>query len=150
MNYLAQNLKYLISKFDTSQGQLALYVNKNQGSISNWINKVSEPSVSDLLKIHEFFGVSLDALVMEDLKNSKVITDEHVAIFKRIGKVNSKNAGKVQPVSRQYFITDQGLETAAAEVDPVASWAIMSQLKQITEKIDGLRLSVDNITKKGP
>lgn len=150
MNYLEKNLKYLIKRFDTSQSQLALYMDKRQTSISNWINKVSEPGVSDLLAIHHFFGISLDALVTTDLENSKIVTDTHVADFKRNGKISWKDSGKVQPISEGYFARGQAAELTLNEPDPVANWAIMGQFKQISEKIDQLRLSVDSIAKKRP
>lgn len=150
VNYLSKNLKYLIKRFDTSQSQLALYMDKRQTSISNWINKVSEPGVSDLLAMHHFFGISLDALVTTDLENSKIVMDSHVADFKRNGKISCKDYGKIQPVSEGYFAGVQREESTVNDTDPVAAWAIMGQFKQISEKIDQLQLSVDSIAKKQP
>lgn len=148
MNYLPKNLKFLIRKYDTSQSQLALYVNKRQQSISNWINNISEPEVSDLISIHHFFGISLDALVFQDLENSKVVTIEHIETFKRNGKVTGKVSGKVLPVSEGYFNRSSGVVSVVNEADQVAAWAYMGQFKQINEKLDQLRLSVDSIAKK--
>lgn len=143
MNYFATNLKFLITRFSTSQDQLAFEVNKKQQTISNWINKVSFPDINDLLAIHQFFGISMDVLIKEDIKKSNIVTDEHVDIFKRIGKVKSKNLGKVQALSRQYFINDEGLGMEVKEPDPVASWAVMGQLKEIHGKLDQLRVLVE-------
>lgn len=140
MNYFAANLKFLIKKFGTNQDQLAFAVDKKQQTISNWINEISFPDINDLLAIHQFFGISTDALLKDDLRKSKIVTDEHIEIFKRIGKVKNKNLGKVQTLSRQYFINDGGLEIHANEPDPVASWAVMGQLKGIHDKLDQLRV----------
>ena len=150
MNYLAKNLKFLIRKFDTSQSQLALYVNKRQQSISNWINGISDPEVSDLILIHQFFGISVDGLIFQDLENGKIVTDEHIADFKRNGKVSGKVSGKVLPVSKDYFSRIGGQEMTLNEPDSLAHWTYMGQFKQLSEKLDQLRVTVDSIAKKGP
>ncbi|MGQ0738253.1 MAG: helix-turn-helix domain-containing protein [Bacteroidota bacterium] len=147
VNYLAKNLTFLIKRFDTTQSELALYVGVSQNSISNWINEISHPNAPALLRLYQFFGISLDALLMSDLKNGKVITDAHVEDFKRNGKVTGNVIGKVHALSKEYFSEDNSQLNMKNEPDPVASWAIMGQLKKITEKIDLLQVSVDSIPK---
>ncbi len=150
MNNFSKNLKYLIKLFPTNQEQLASYLNKNQTTISNWINEISTADVRDLIKIHEYFGISIDALVLTDLKNGKVVTNEHIEDFKRNGKVSGKNLGKVQAISKDWFQSDDQVKNVLNEPDTVLSWAVMGQLKQIDVKLDTLRVLAEKIDKKTP
>lgn len=148
MNYFPKNLKYLLKRFGIKQGELAIQVKKKQTTISNWINEVSEPDVSQLLLIHHYFGISLDALVKTDLEKTKVVTDNHIEDFRRAGKTSREVPGKTRPVSKQYFIEDDPKQSIVSEPDPVANWAVMGQLKQIHEKLDDLKDSVESIAQK--
>lgn len=150
MNYFSSNLKYLLKRFYTTQAELASYIGKSQNSISNWINEISTPDVGDLIKINQFFGISIDALIFIDLKNGKIITNEHVEEFKRVGKHSGEHLGKVKPISKAYFVDIDGLKTAANLDDPVSAWAIMGQIKQLFEKLEQLRIVADKILKNSP
>lgn len=148
MNYFSKNLKYLLKRFGVKQGELAEQVGKKQTTISNWINEVSEPDVSQLLIIHHYFGISLDALVKTDLEKLKVVADSHVEEFKKFGKAKREVPDKKSAASRQYFIEDDPKQSILSEPDPVANWAVMGQLKQIHEKLDDLKDSLQSINKK--
>lgn len=150
MNYFKENIKYLLDSFDVSQSQLALQIGKKQQTVSNWVNGSSEPDVTDLLQIHHYFGISIDALVMENLKNGKIVTESHIQDFKRNGKVSGKNLGKVKPILKAYFQEDDESNRMLKDPDPVANWAIMGQFKIINEKLDQLRVSVENKGQKLP
>lgn len=150
MNYFSKNIKYLIKKFDTNQSDIASCVGKTQTSVSNWINGVSEPDISILIKIRQFFGISMDALVLIDLENSNLITESHVREFKRIGNVKwnlSGNPLALNPaISSTYFIDQAGSLTEPTSVE---MWAVMGQLKELHKKIDDLQLSLGKIKKQG-
>jgi transcriptional regulator with XRE-family HTH domain len=148
VNFFSQNLKFLIKRYATTQEELASYVNKKQTSISNWINENSQPDVDDLVKIHHFFGVSIDALVFTDLKNSKIITDGHIHNFQRNGKGNREVVGKVNPTSASFFVDNDGLKPEVSEADPVLLYSMTGQFKGINEKLDYIKDSVDKILKK--
>ncbi|MBN8668733.1 MAG: helix-turn-helix transcriptional regulator [Chitinophagales bacterium] len=138
MNYFAKNLKFLFKKFDTSQSQLAFHLSKGQSTISNWINGVSEPDISILIKIREYFGISLDALVFEDLANGNLISEDHVAKFQGSGNLIGNPIGILNEVSEAYFGGGKGAHPGEFEGDAVAKWALMGQIKALHEKIDNL------------
>lgn len=144
MNKLPQNLVYLIKKFGTTQAQLAAFAGVSQNSISNWINNLSSPSVPALIRIHQFFGVSLDALVLVDLEQSRIDFSDHIEEFKKAGRLQSKPAGKTEVASKNYF-REEDINTLS-EPDPVANWAIMGQFKEVHRKLD--ILLEDKTTKK--
>lgn len=145
MNNFADNLKFLLKRFGVKQSDIALAVKKKQTTISNWINRVSEPDVSQLLDIHQYFGISLDALVKSDLAQENVVTDEHVAEFKKLGSSAREVPKKPRPVSKQYFINEEPQRSMLSEPEAVTSWAVMGQLKHIHEKLDNIQDSVDSI-----
>jgi transcriptional regulator with XRE-family HTH domain len=149
VNYFSSNLKYLIKKFATNQEQLAFHVNKKQTTISNWINEISVPDLRDLVKIYQYFGISIDALVLSDLSNGKVVTDEHVQEFKRNGKVIGKVLGKVRAVSSAYFVDEEGLTNVLNEPEDVLTGAIMGQMKIMDGKLDILRVMAEKLLEKG-
>ena len=103
-----------------------------------------------MILIHQFFGISVDALIFQDLENGKIVTDEHIAEFKRNGKVTGKVSGKVLPISKGYLNGSERAELTVNDPDNLAHWTYMGQFKQISEKLDQLRVTVDSIAKKGP
>lgn len=147
MNYFATNLKFLIKRFGIKQGDLATQVKKQQTTISNWINRVSEPDVSQLLIIHQYFGISIDALVKTNLSATGLVTDAHVEEFKRLGAAGRELTMNAKAVSKQYLIDDAPPPSLVSEPDAVASWAFMGQFKQIHEKLDDLQDSVNEIAR---
>ncbi len=60
---LAENLKICRQKSNMSQAQLANLVGVDQRTISNWENKVSEPSLEMLAKLCEIFDESFDGIL---------------------------------------------------------------------------------------
>ena len=56
-------LKELRKKRQISQLKLAIDLNMNQNSISRYETGEREPSISDLIRIADYFGVSVDYLL---------------------------------------------------------------------------------------
>lgn len=148
MNNLNKNLLFLIKSFETTQSELAAFAGVSQNSISNWINEVSYPNAPVLVKIHQFFGVSIDALLLLDIEKSGILTSNHIKEFKRIRKVNKNVPGKVPPVSKEYLIPDNPGSLQLGEQDMTANWSVAGQLKKIQEKLDKVQDSLDAIAKK--
>ena len=149
MNYFSSNLKFLIKKFDTTQAHLASYIDVGQNTISNWVKEISTPDLISLIGIHQYFGISIDFLVFENLSNGKVVTDRHVQEFKRNSKVIGKDIGKVQALSKPYLVEENDLKNLVNEPESVVAWGLMAQLKLTHEKLDQLRLLSEQILKKG-
>lgn len=63
-------LKEIRKEKGISQLKLALYMNTNQNTISRYESGEREPSLSDLIKIADYFSVSVDYLLERtDKKN---------------------------------------------------------------------------------
>lgn len=59
----AINLKYLRTEKGYTQTELAKQLKISIKSVSHWETAYSEPSISQLIEIADFFGVSIDELV---------------------------------------------------------------------------------------
>lgn len=110
--YLAQNLKYLQEQKDINQDELAKFLKTARSTIANWEVGNKEPRLRMLVSIAEYFGVTLDDLVLKDLRpalplyainlrylrNKQGLTQENMA--HRIGYKQGYSAfenGKVKP-----------------------------------------------------
>lgn len=67
MTKFAEKLKQLRTEMNLSQKKLAKILSVDQRSISNWENGVREPNYDMLVKIADYFKVSIDyLLILED------------------------------------------------------------------------------------
>ena len=66
--YLSSNIKYLRQIRGKTQEDLAKICGKKNTAISNWENGIREPSAIDLAKLANYFNVSIDDLVINDLR----------------------------------------------------------------------------------
>lgn len=149
-NYFAKNLIFLCKKLRITQEQLALQVDKRQSTIGNWKNKVSSPDVEDLIRISQFFDISLDDLVLKDL--------EHVHLFqsdsgKKIEqKVHQSLHLSVHPTDKKstnYTPNNIALSTVN-EGQETLLWSVLNVLKQMDGKLDLLLTPSYNNKKKNP
>jgi transcriptional regulator with XRE-family HTH domain len=68
VNYFGKNLRYLREKNNLTQDDMKPLLGIRNTRCSNYENNVSEPAINVLIKISKYFGVSLDALLLEDLR----------------------------------------------------------------------------------
>ena len=61
-------LKELRLKRNISQLKLAMDLNTNQNTISRYETGEREPGIRDLIKIADYFGVTVDYLIEHDKK----------------------------------------------------------------------------------
>ena len=62
-NEFKDNLKYLRQEKGVGQIELAKQLGVSKGVISLWENGLREPTMSSLIAIAKYFGVSIDYLV---------------------------------------------------------------------------------------
>ncbi len=76
------NLKKLRTNTGISQKELAAYMDVSVQTLFNWENGLFQPSIDDLIKLADYFGVSLDYLV-----GRKVEFSEHSYIRAQLEKI---------------------------------------------------------------
>ena len=130
MSIFSKNVRYLRRKGNYNQDDIALLFQKKANTIGNWENQKSEPSLTELMRLGEFFNVSVEDLLhidMEKLSGSgepQAISDKA-----RNGAVKAissgESAGPGQEVSQDAF------------------WFILKELRIIAERLDFLTSSME-------
>ena len=116
------NLRFLRKKGGHNQDEISILFNKRPNTIGNWENRKSEPSLSELIRLGEFFQVSVSDLLHRDLEKEGVTVG----------------------IQRPEFSTRaefQGTEEANRPVYAAGSIdmsLIMRELRLIQERIDAL------------
>lgn len=62
-NNFSNNLKVLRKEYKLSQDDLASHLNLSSKTISSWEKGRSEPKINMLLKLSDYFNVTLDELI---------------------------------------------------------------------------------------
>ena len=73
-----------------SQRGMAANFNVSQGTYNNWENGRTQPSVEQLVALANFFGVSVDYLVRNDIKDS--LTEEQRKLFRAVSQLDVRSA----------------------------------------------------------
>lgn len=66
--YLAQNLKYLREQKGLSQKDFSADMGLSRATVGNWETGERKPDIEMIIRLAEYFGVTLDDLVLRDLK----------------------------------------------------------------------------------
>src|SRR5258705_8913664 len=68
MSIFSKNLRYLRKKGNHNQDEIAILFRKRANTIGNWENQKSEPSLTELMKLGEFFKISVEDLLHTDME----------------------------------------------------------------------------------
>ncbi len=71
------NLQYLRGSRNMTQEQLAMLIGVSRQSVSKWESEKAYPEMDKLLMLCDMFGVSLDDLVMGDVRNAMAASADH-------------------------------------------------------------------------
>ena len=74
-NNISTNLKYLRKKKGLTQLELRTILGYTRSTWSNYENGITNPSIEDIITISNFFGITLDDLIMNDLP-ARIHSDE--------------------------------------------------------------------------
>jgi transcriptional regulator with XRE-family HTH domain len=131
MVFLPNNLRYLRKKIGQSQSFISKLVEKKQNTIGNWENAVSEPTLSELAKLAQYFGVSIQDLLTKDLQ-----AEPPVAHPKKEESVIPKLAFNKYPETEAF-------PSVAQESGQHQFWVIIGELRRIHEKLDSIKNQLD-------
>ena len=116
MSVFAEQLKTLRKKNSLTQKELAEKVGVKQNSYANWENGKREPNIEMLVRIADYFDVSLDYLLGGKMKN---ITEEFSLCLKKLRmkrKLSQKQIAEELKISQQqYSKWEGGIITPNAE-----------------------------------
>jgi transcriptional regulator with XRE-family HTH domain len=83
MNNVRENIRHLREKLGMSQDDIAKKLHTARPVISNWERGISEPSSSQIFKLAQIFGVSVDALFSLGDKSKTVVVFDTSVLIKR-------------------------------------------------------------------
>lgn len=90
---MIKNLKKLRTEFKISQQQLANAIGVSQQSINKYENQDVEPDIAVIIKIADYFSVSIDYLVGRNMSHDFAVsslTKEEENIFSKYKTLNRK------------------------------------------------------------
>ncbi|WMN12137.1 helix-turn-helix transcriptional regulator [Marivirga salinae] len=77
MTKISNNIKYLRTEKGLSQTAMAEAVGLKRGNIASYEKELAQPSIENLVKIADYFGIDIHQIVNEDLQySSKKINEE--------------------------------------------------------------------------
>ncbi|MGM0579524.1 MAG: helix-turn-helix domain-containing protein [Bacteroidota bacterium] len=77
MTKISDNIKYLRTQKGLSQTAMAEAVGLKRGNIASYEKELAQPSIENLVKIADYFGVDIHQMVNEDIQySSKKISNE--------------------------------------------------------------------------
>jgi transcriptional regulator with XRE-family HTH domain len=124
MNLFSKNLRFLRKKGNHNQDEISLLFDKRANTIGNWENQKSEPSLAELIKLGEYFKVSIQDLLHKDLEKESFQPGPETAALPMQGqKINS------------YPLLDSAT-SMANDGGPDAFWFILRELRALNEKVD--------------
>lgn len=76
MNFLSRNIKHLRLINNLTQEDVAKIVNKARSLVSAWESDDRDITTEDIIKLSDYFDVSMDSLIGKDLSLKNNDTDE--------------------------------------------------------------------------
>ena|ERR1017187_160071 len=136
MSLFSKNLRFLRKKGNHNQDEISILFNKRANTIGNWENKKSEPSLAELIKLGEYFKVTIQELLHTDLEMQSFQHD--------LGSKISDNTGHI-PKS---YTLQEPVNSMANEDSEDAFWIILRELRAVNDKLDLLASGMELSTLK--
>jgi transcriptional regulator with XRE-family HTH domain len=125
MSLFSKNLRYLRKGGNHNQDEIAILFKKRANTIGNWENQKSEPSLTELMKLGEFFKISVEDLLHTDMEKLS-----EPPLMKSVSAVSAN-----KPVT-SFSNQEPVYAIATREGNPDAFWLILRELRVIGEKLD--------------
>lgn len=124
MHFFSKNLRYLRKKGQFNQEEISALFQKRPNTVGNWENQKSEPSLEELIRLAEYFQVTTESLLHEDLELQS----------------RTPGAELSSPVAAKGKSTWGDRPELAAgglpEGSPEGFWSVLRELRSIHEKLD--------------
>jgi transcriptional regulator with XRE-family HTH domain len=120
MNNFGKNLRYLREKNDHTQDDIEIFIGIKKTTWSHYENGKSEPSMERLIQISNFFGVTLNELIVDDLAKRENAED------------NMQTKNKPYASDRSYMKMEDG---------NTGYGYIIKELKRLRKEMDAMKQS---------
>ncbi len=112
--YLAQNLRYLRTKASKQQKELALILNVSKATMAKYESSMIEPNIETIVHMAEYFGVTLDELVLKDLRPSAPVYVSNLRNLRKKHNITQTELAKVLGFKGKQSIC--AIETGAVDI----------------------------------
>ena len=72
----AEKFKKFIEEYNVSISAISKAVGIPQTTMSNWVNRGSKPNIEDVVKICDYFSISIDYLLGRESEDSIIVINE--------------------------------------------------------------------------
>ena len=141
MSVFSRNLRFLRKKANYRQDEISGLFKKQANTIGNWENEKSEPSLNELIKLGEYFKVSVQELLHTDMES------QAMPLSSGPGMAGSEpRTGGLKSNSNRI---DEAFNSPANDGSQEAFWMILRELRSVHEKVDLLisRMETSNFQK---
>lgn len=133
--HFAENIKFLRTQLGINQIELAEKLGVSQGTVGNWETGAREPELSRIINLSEYFGVTLDDLVLNKLAPEIPMYAKNLAYLR-------KKQGKLQREIAIFLGVDQ---------KTISSWERGTRtptIEAISKLADFFGVTMDQIVKQ--
>ncbi len=123
MSLFSKNLRFLRKRGSFKQEDISVLFNKQANTVGNWENGKSEPNLAELIKISEYFRVSVQELLNNDLESQPTRQNKEPV---PIGFQSDSNR------------TEEASNSPTSEGNQDAFWVVLRELRSVHEKLDSL------------
>lgn len=99
--YLAQNLKHLREQRGLSQKDFSAELGLSQPAIGNWETGERKPDIEMLVRLAEYFNVTLDELVLNELKPPISLYASNLRYLRNKHRIPQTDIGKLIGVGQK-------------------------------------------------
>lgn len=142
MNYTGKNLKFLIDELDITQASIESVVGKRQQTISNWTHGRNQMDAEDVVKLCDYFGLSLEDFCLKDLSMGNLIDEEYKSKFKEKGNLIGNPIGNLKSVFHQNIGENSPLRQGVPGGEDQAFWILIGLIQQLNSKVDAIRVAM--------
>ena len=154
MSFLARNIRFLRKQRKEKQEDISVLFAKKANTVGNWENRKSEPSLGEIVRLADHFGVGLHDLLNIDLTQRGIQPALAGQTPTHNNSVVRAPAAGVDPAAAEalagrHYERDQTPDMSLAE-SPDSFWVLIRELRTIHEKLDALKESITALhDKKG-
>lgn len=97
-------IKEIRNECNISQKQLAAYLGISQGNLCDWEKGRSQPDIEMLIRMADYFEVSVDSLIGREFGNSpKAADDDKERIVTAVRSMTARDVEKLKNIIRAVF-----------------------------------------------
>lgn len=133
--YLNTNLSFLRRKMGLTQDDISKYIGLNQFVVVNYEKGGCEPTLKNLIKLASFFSVSIDDLILKDLRPQGTLLSRNLRYLRSSANYSQEEVARMLGVS-----TDNMSKYESGSIE------LSNQLLVSVSEVFGV--SVDDLLKK--